>query len=138
MYDRLRVLIVEDQNLLSVLMQIAIEDAVPSDIFICDTIATANKVVEDDFDLTLLDVDLRDGFSYDIARNLQSRKVPFTFVSGIPQQTLPLELRDAPFIRKPFREIQIRDLARSAYQRKSGHDSSYLDGITPVDACCSH
>jgi DNA-binding response OmpR family regulator len=138
MDDRLRVLIVEDQNLLSVLMQIAIEDAVPSDVFICDTIASAKKVVEDDFDLTLLDVDLRDGFSYDIARNLQTRKVPFIFVSGIPQQTLPLELRDAPFIRKPFREVQIRELARSAYQRKSEHEASYSDGPTSVETWTNH
>jgi DNA-binding response OmpR family regulator len=119
-------------------MQIAIEDAVPSDVFICDTIASAKKVVEDDFDLTLLDVDLRDGFSYDIARNLQTRKVPFIFVSGIPQQTLPLELRDAPFIRKPFREVQIRELARSAYQRKSEHEASYSDGPTSVETWTNH
>jgi hypothetical protein len=39
--DKLRVLIVEDQNLVSVIMEIATEDTVPSNVFIYDNLASA-------------------------------------------------------------------------------------------------
>jgi hypothetical protein len=39
--DKLRVLIVEDQNLVSVIMEIATEDTVASNVFIYDNLASA-------------------------------------------------------------------------------------------------
>jgi DNA-binding response OmpR family regulator len=77
--DKLRVLIVEDQNLVSVIMEIATEDTVPSNLFIYDNLASAETAVDDDFDLALLDVNLVTGTSYGLAKTLQRRNVPFTF-----------------------------------------------------------
>jgi DNA-binding response OmpR family regulator len=121
MDDKLRVLIVEDQNLVSVLMEIVVEDTVPADVFIYDTLASAEKAVDRDFDLALLDVNLGAGTSYGIARSLRKRNIPFVFVSGGSPEELPDELIDTPFIRKPFRDEQIREFVLDAQQKKCAH-----------------
>ena len=51
--------------------------------------------------------DVTNGKTFEIAKILESKHVPFVFVSGAPQDQLPIELRSVPFIPKPFLAAQI-------------------------------
>jgi hypothetical protein len=53
-----------------------------------------------------LDVDVTKGKTFEIAEILELKHVPFVFLSGSPQDQLPVELRSVPFIPKPFYAAQ--------------------------------
>jgi DNA-binding response OmpR family regulator len=65
-------------------------------------------------DGALLDVRLRDGSAVEVAHVLRERGVPFV-MSGYSRDTLPPELRNAPFIAKPMAESELIDAARSTF-----------------------
>jgi hypothetical protein len=54
-----------------------------------------------------LDVDVTNGKTFEITSILERKHVPFVFVSGSPQDQLPVELHNVPFIPKPFHAAQI-------------------------------
>jgi CheY-like chemotaxis protein len=57
------------------------------------------------YDLALLDVNLGEAMSFNFARLLTERKIPFGFVSGYSDtQEFPDDLRDVPLLVKPFDE----------------------------------
>ena len=58
-------------------------------------------------DGALVDINLGEGPSFDFARLLAERGVPFVFVTGYDLAIIPAELSNAPRIEKPIRE---RDL----------------------------
>jgi hypothetical protein len=47
------------------------------------------------------------GKTYELAQILERKHVPYAFVSGSRKDELPPELRNAPFISKPFHQAQI-------------------------------
>ena len=65
------------------------------------------KVLHEALDFAFLDVDVTNGKTFEIANILERKHVPFVFVSGSPQDQLPVELRSVPFIPKPFHAAQI-------------------------------
>lgn len=121
MDDALRVLILEDEPAISIVLEAIVEETVPSEISVHDSVESAEKVMDRPFDLALLDINLTNGRSYDLAKRLMRADVPFSFVSGSTHQDMPDELRVAPFIAKPFRPTQIRDAVLAAQQRKRDH-----------------
>jgi len=50
----------------------------------------------------LLDIDMQDGTTLGFAEDLRARGVPFAFVSGSRPDDLPPQLRDVPFVAKPY------------------------------------
>ena len=66
-------------------------------------------------DGALLDVRLRDGSAVEVAKVLRERGVPFVVMSGYSRDTLPPELKNAPFIAKPMAESELIDAARSTF-----------------------
>lgn len=56
----------------------------------------------DPLDAALLDVNLGSASSYPIAEELSRRGVPYLFLTGYDQWSLPLEFRSLPRIGKPF------------------------------------
>jgi len=65
------------------------------------------KIEEVAPDCVLLDVQLREGNSSAVADVLSERHVPFVVVTGYRRDTLPLVLRDAPYVAKPFLEAEL-------------------------------
>jgi CheY-like chemotaxis protein len=124
MKDRLRVLVVEDELAISTIIEIIVEDTAPSIVFVHTSVESAQKVIqEQDFDLALLDVNVTDGQTYKIAGMLRRNEVPISFVSSVPKQELPEELRDSPFISKPFQQADIRDAVLKAKRTKDGRQT---------------
>jgi len=65
------------------------------------------KVLHEALDFAFLDVDVTNGKTFEIAKILERKRVPFVFISGSPQEQLPADLRSVPFIPKPFHPAQI-------------------------------
>jgi CheY-like chemotaxis protein len=112
----LRVLIVEDEPLVSMTIEEIVENAVPSVVVVKSSVQEAKAVIEEVFHFALLDVDVTNGKTYEIARLLAVKRVPYVFVSGSVKSHLPAEFQDVPFIAKPFLNSQIRDAVLAASQ----------------------
>jgi DNA-binding response OmpR family regulator len=107
MSDHLRVLIVEDEPLIAMTLGTLVEDTLPADVVIKSSLGEARDVMDEPFDLALIDIDLISGRTYEIARALGRKNVPYAFVTGALKEHIPADLVDVPFIGKPFRDDQI-------------------------------
>ncbi|MFM9428714.1 CheY-like chemotaxis protein, partial [Variovorax sp. GrIS 2.14] len=68
-----------------------------------------------DFDAALLDVNLNGEMSWEVARVLAERGVPFVFSTGYNMKTvLPADLSGTAVVSKPFRIRDVEDKIREA------------------------
>jgi DNA-binding response OmpR family regulator len=65
----------------------------------------------DQVDAAVVDLQLRDGPCTGLIGALRSRSIPFFVASGFAREVLPRDVRDAPFIRKPFIQHELLDMA---------------------------
>lgn len=107
-----RVLIVEDEYFLadeahSILAGVGAEVLGP-----VATAGEAHAFIEanPDIDGVLLDVNLRGEIAFDVADVLQSRRIPFAFVTGYNPEALPDRFSAVPSLQKPIRAEQLIDL----------------------------
>lgn len=117
----LRVLIVEDEPFVSIQIEEIVEETVAALVIVKASVKEAKEIIDEPFHFALLDVDVTNGKTYEIAHLLDARRVPYVFVSGSVQSHLPKELQNVPFIPKPFHASQIRDavLAASREQHRN-------------------
>lgn len=106
---RLRVLLVEDEATISMLVEDMLEDLG------CDLVGPAASVDEafavlarENPDCAVLDVNVKGAFVYPVADALRMRAIPYAFVTGYGQVALRKEDADVPVLQKPFRS---KDLA---------------------------
>lgn len=102
----MRILILEDDPFIALDLQAIVESEGHS-ATVCASVAEACRRLAEGVDFAFLDVDVRDGKSYELATAIGDRCVPFAFVSGSRRDELPVHLRDARFIAKPFMEATI-------------------------------
>jgi DNA-binding response OmpR family regulator len=107
---RKRILIVEDEPSVAMYLEDMVSDIIPSVIVLKSSVASTKKVIDEPFDFALLDVDVTNGKTFDLARMLAERQVPFAFVSGSPKSELPGELQHAAFVQKPFPPSELERL----------------------------
>lgn len=108
------VLILEDDAILALDLATIVCCWTDARITSCNSIAQARKALSGAFDLALLDIDVLDGKSYELATSLKERNLPFAFVSGANENETPEHLRDAAFIAKPYNQRAIEKLVASA------------------------
>ena len=85
--------------------------------------AAARAQLSRHIDLAILDIDVTNGQTFDIAALLDESSVPFIFVSASDPKAVPLSLRHAPFVPKPFDEADIRRQVESAVAaQRLGHN----------------
>jgi DNA-binding response OmpR family regulator len=108
----LRVLLVEDDTMLSMML----EDALS--ILGC-TVIKAARVAEGaalaasaDADVAVLDVNIAGQHVYPVAAALRRRGIPFIFVTAYVRDGVPPEYAGAPLLHKPFRLAELEDLLR--------------------------
>ena len=58
-------------------------------------------------DLAVVDVDLEDGRSYEVAGHLLQAKLPFLFVTGYECGAMPAEFGHVPCVEKPFSNARL-------------------------------
>jgi DNA-binding NtrC family response regulator len=113
-----KVLIVEDDYLTAQGLSDTIADYGFTVIGPVDTADLAVRLIgQQPPDGALLDVRLREGSAVEVAKALQERGVPFVVMSGYAHDTLPSELKKAPFVAKPMSESELIDAAQSTFQQ---------------------
>ena len=63
--------------------------------------AALHRLADGALDCAILDVNLGEGASYDLARTLRSRGVPFLFFTGYDPGAIPAEFADVRRLEKP-------------------------------------
>jgi DNA-binding response OmpR family regulator len=110
----LRILILEDDPFIALDLQGIVESQGHDVVGVFDTLAEARDHLGEGFDFALLDIDVIDGKSFELAAALLEMRIPFAFVSASRPSELPAHLRDVAFIPKPFQEATIlRSIAGS-------------------------
>ena len=111
-----RVLIVEDESLVAMLIETILEDME------CEPVGPASTIDEglalardaEGLDAALLDVNVAGQQIFPVAEALKARGVPFVFSTGYGEGGLPDEWRGQPTVQKPFTEAAIRDALMKA------------------------
>jgi DNA-binding response OmpR family regulator len=113
-----KILIVEDSYPIAESMSRAIADVGFTTVGPVDTADRAMREIERDApDGVLLDVSLREGSAVALANHLRRHKVPFVVVSAYAHDTLPNELRHAPYLAKPMSEFELIEAVRCTFEQ---------------------
>jgi len=111
--SRPRVLLVEDEALIAMLLEDMLSDLG------CDVIATAPQIDEavalartETIDLAIVDINLRGVPAYPVACALRERRIPFAFVTGYGAAGTDPAYRDVPVLQKPFRGEHLESIVQ--------------------------
>ena len=106
-----RVLVVEDESLVAMLLETILEDMGCTPVGPVATVDEGLAMVagEGTLDAALLDVNVAGREVFPIADALKGRGVPFVFSTGYGEGGLPDAWRGHPTVQKPFTEAAIRD-----------------------------
>jgi len=100
-----RILIVEDEPLISMVLEDFLDALDHQVAGTADCVAAALAQIDDGAapDAAILDVNLRDGEqSWPVAEALAERSIPFILATGGPGDSVPEQWRDRPVLAKPF------------------------------------
>ena len=104
-----RVLVVEDEYLIRMLLEDMLADLGYAVAGAVGTIAEASPVAAaGTFDVAILDVNVDGEEVYPVADILAQRGLPFVFVTGYGEGSLPAKYRSRPALQKPFQSEQLR------------------------------
>jgi CheY-like chemotaxis protein len=99
-----RILVVEDEALVAMLIETLLEDYGCCVVGPCSTVAKAlEAALNETFDLALLDVNLRGEKVYPVAEVLTERHIPFLFLSGYGEEAIPPGRSGWKVCTKPFK-----------------------------------
>ena len=110
-----RVLVVEDESLVAMLLETILEDMGCLAVGPAATVDEGLRMAADEtVDAALLDVNVAGRQVFAVAQALKDRGVPFVFSTGYGEGGLPDEWRGQPTLQKPFTEAAVRDALMSA------------------------
>ena len=110
----LRVLLVEDESLVAMLIEDVLADLNCAVVARASTIAEAlSKASTVDFDVAILDVNLDGSPVYPVAELLLERRLPFIFSTGYGMAGIPENLRIVPILTKPFIDADVERALKS-------------------------
>ena len=112
--NKLRILIVEDEGLVAMMLEQFIDDAgheVTAVVSQLDDALAAAGTAQ--FDLAILDVNLCGKPSYAVADLLLSRGIPFAFATGYGREGIDAKFVETPILRKPFALSELERLFSS-------------------------
>ena len=108
-----RLLLVEDEFLLSTVLAADLQAAGYEVLGPCATVSAAMDAVQSKaFDGAILDINLKGELVYPVAEELERRRIPFMFLSGYALANMPERFRAHPRLPKPtdltviLREVQ--------------------------------
>jgi DNA-binding response OmpR family regulator len=98
-----RILIVEDEMMLLMLLEDIVSDLGCQSVSVAATVQQALALIDSQaFDIAMLDVNLNGEKSFPIADALGARGVPYIFVTGYGIDAFPVSYRDRPLLPKPY------------------------------------
>ncbi|WP_411380295.1 response regulator [Pseudomonas sp. MPB26] len=108
-FTGIRVLLVEDEGAIAMLIEEMLEDMGCTVVASVAQLAKALQVADAvDVDVAILDVNLAGERVFPAARVLRARNIPFLFSTGYGASGLPAEFVDCPVLHKPFAEADLR------------------------------
>jgi len=108
--SRARVLVVEDEYLIRILVEDMLADLGYDVAAAVGTFAEASaQAAKGEFDAAILDINLDGRDTYPVADILAKRGVPFVFVTGYGERSLAPPYRDQLVLPKPFQAGQLED-----------------------------
>ena len=116
-----RILVVEDEPLVALQLQAALEDEGYEVVGPATTLAEGLRLAQNDkFDLALLDINLGVENSSPIAVHLSDRRIPFVFSTGYTDSsTLPEQFRSIARLQKPYSIEEIRRVINNSAPRQT-------------------
>jgi DNA-binding response OmpR family regulator len=115
---RLRVLVVEDEMLLAMVVEDTLVD------FGCEVVGPVARVADGvriansaRLDGAILDINVAGASVFPVARELAQRNIPFVFVSGYGEDNLPQEWRGRPRLQKPVDPRDLVQRMESAFRK---------------------
>ena len=111
-----RILVVEDESLVAMLLETILEDMGCTPVGPAGTVEDGLAMVADPapLDAALLDVNVAGRQVFPVAEALKARGVPFVFSTGYGESGLPDEWRGQATLQKPFTESAVRDALMKA------------------------
>ena len=104
-----RLLVVEDEYLIRMLLEDMLDDLGYGIAAAVGTLSEARQIAADgDFSAAILDVNLDGQEIYPVADILAKRGLPFVFVTGYCERSLPEPYRGRPALQKPFQAEQLK------------------------------
>ena len=97
-----RIMIVDDEPLIAMLAGDWLEELGHEIVGPAHDLSNALKLAQEPMDGAILDVSLGAEKSYDVARRLRDRRVPFAFATGHAPEALGDEFAGALTLAKPF------------------------------------
>lgn len=108
-----RVLVVEDETLIAMDIEAALQALGCAVIGPTGKLETALQLANSDLDAAILDVTIRGGKVFPVAERLLALGIPFVLASGYGDWALPEHLRDQPRLTKPFTPAELEQRMRS-------------------------
>jgi CheY-like chemotaxis protein len=103
-----RLLVVEDEYLIRMLLEDMLADLGYGVAAALGTVAEASEfAASGDFNAAILDVNLDGQEIFPVADILAGRSLPFVFVTGYGERSLPDRYRNRPALQKPFQAEQL-------------------------------
>jgi len=118
--EKLRFLIVEDEALVSMLIEDALAELGHEVTAVASRLQEACELARSEhFDMAILDVNLDGRPSFPVAEILDERGVPFVFATGYGARGLDGKFSEVPTLAKPFIESDIEKLINAVKGRSS-------------------
>ena len=106
----MRILIVEDEFFPGVLLEEDLRAAGWTTLGPYPTLSQAmSAAAAEQFDLAVLDINLKGEMVYPLADELTARGIPFMFLSGYTGRDLPERFRELPKLSKPYNAALLRE-----------------------------
>jgi two-component sensor histidine kinase/DNA-binding response OmpR family regulator len=116
--DRPRVLLVEDEALVGIMIQ---ECLTEFGFRITGPVCTASEALsaakDGTFDAAILDINLGDGSVYRVAEILSERGVPFIFVTGYDSDSVDARFNEVPILQKPIERQMLQKIFAAGVKR---------------------
>ena len=110
-----RVLVVDDEAMIVMLVEAFLADldceVAGTALFLRDAVEKARSFP---IDVAILDINLAGELSYPAAEVLQARGIPFVFATGYSVADVPIGLRAAQMLAKPFQRDELATALRNA------------------------
>jgi CheY-like chemotaxis protein len=119
----LRLLIVEDEALISMLIEQTVRELGHEPAAFAHSVPSALNLVDamtPTIDAAMLDVNLGGSLVFPVAEALSERGIPFAFLTGYGAEGVPARYSEAPVMQKPFRDEDLA-LALDVLQQKCSH-----------------
>lgn len=133
-----RVFVVEDEALVMMLLEDSLVDAG------CEIAGIASRVDEAlakaaalPYDVAVLDVNLNGRQTFEVARCIAERGIPYVFATGYGPASLLADFRHVPILQKPFQQQDLETALRQALSAQTKRNENASLGGLPAGQSCS-